>query len=184
MQQCDEILELTSLFLDEELDDGARQRMEHHLAHCPDCTRVFAEMRALDHLFHQAPMRYAPPRFTVRAVDAAFEDNLRRNLRFGGMVLLLGTLVISSLVLMGHLDLLWNLTTFLLTPAHITNGDLWIVQLFEGLSVAGRVLIAVLDLLRGLLLGPLLLPMLLSLLSTVLLGLVLRQVSRTSLRPV
>jgi len=36
-----------SAYLDDELDPGARRRVESHLARCPDCARVMAELRSI-----------------------------------------------------------------------------------------------------------------------------------------
>ncbi|MDQ4076004.1 MAG: zf-HC2 domain-containing protein [Chloroflexota bacterium] len=175
MRECDEILELTSLCLDDELDEDDRKRLNRHMANCPDCAHLFTELRAVDVLFRQSPMAAAPEGFTGRAVNAAFEAHQRRNLHFGLLVLLLGTIVISSLVLLGHIDLLWMVASVLLAPGFFSDGLTWLIEIGESLMVAGRVGLTVLEILRNLLVGPLLVPSLILLLSTAFLFLVLRQ---------
>lgn len=183
MNKCDEIMELTSLYLDDELDDEGRDHMQRHVAHCYDCSRLFGELRMVDMLFQQAPMRVAPAGFTAQAVQAAFDENLRRNLMLGLLTLLAGTIVISSIVLLGHIDLFWSATAILFAPGFLINPTHWIGELVQALGVAGRVGLFVLGIMRDLMIGPLLVPSLASLLSAVFLGIVLRQTGERATLP-
>ncbi len=175
MNKCDEILELTSLYLDDELDEVGRERMHRHMAACHDCSRLFGELRAVDMLFQQAPMRLAPAHFTARTVQAVFDDNLRRSVMLGVLTLLLGTIVISSIVLLGYMELFWSAAAILFAPGFLASPTHWMTEVVQALGVAWRVGLFVLDMLRGLLVGPLLVPSLLSLLAALFLGIVLRQ---------
>ncbi|MGH2544361.1 MAG: anti-sigma factor family protein [Ardenticatenaceae bacterium] len=182
MNKCDEIIELASLDLDDELAGAARERVSRHLADCPECARLVGEFRAVDRLLRGAPMKMAPAGFTARAVDAAFEDALRRNVNLGLLSLLIGTIVISSIILLGYVGLLWSVTAILLAPGFFANGSLWLPEALQGLSVAASVGLTVLEILRNLLLGPLLVPSLMAILAAVFLGIVLRQEGRSLTR--
>ncbi|MBA3533462.1 MAG: zf-HC2 domain-containing protein [Ardenticatenales bacterium] len=164
MNNCDEILELISLQLDEALEAADANRLTLHLTHCPDCALAFSELQAVDALFHRAPMKYAPSGFTTRVVDAAFADALRYNLRLGVVGLMVGTLVISVILIMGQASLVWTVLSILFAPGFLSSGSLWMGEFWQALMIGGRVSLSVLDILRGLLLGPLLVPSVLSLL--------------------
>lgn len=165
MAHCDEIFELLSLRLDDELDGAGKARVERHLARCTDCAHLFEQLRAMDTLFRHAPLKYAPLGFTDRAVAAAFEAELRRSLGIGFLVLMVGTILIGGLALLGNMELLWGGVVLLLTPGFLGSSQLWLGQTLQALLVAGRVSLDVLALLRDLLVGPLLLPSLASVLS-------------------
>lgn len=162
---CDEVRELLSLHLDNELDDLGRGRVRRHLATCATCTSHFEQLRAVDQLFRQPPMRVAPPDFTSQAVAAAFEAQLRRNLWLGFLVLMVGTLVIGSLALLGRVDLIWAIASSTLAPGFWSNGGAWLTQMVEMLAVVGRVGLNVAALLGDLMIGPLFVPSLVTLLS-------------------
>jgi anti-sigma factor RsiW len=174
MNRCDQILELFSLHLDDELDEVEQRRMARHLQRCAECARAFRELRAVDIVLRHAPVKLAPGGFTERAVAAAFDANLRHNALLGFLILLVGTVVIGSLYLLGNLDVLWVLGATLLAPGFFGQGPVSLGETFQALGVAARTGLTVLSILRDLLVGPLLLPLLMAMLSTVLLGIILR----------
>jgi anti-sigma factor RsiW len=182
MNRCDQIQELFSLNLDDELEEVENRRMAHHLARCSDCARAFRELRAVDMVLRHAPMKFAPVGFTERAVVAAFDANLRHNALLGVLILLAGTVVIGSLYLLGNLNLLWVVGTALLAPGFFGQAPVSLAETFQALEVGGRAALTVLSILRDLLGGPLLVPLLMAMLSTVLLGIILRVTGGGSMR--
>lgn len=175
MNGCDTILELLSLYLDDELDDVRRGRMRRHLTLCPECARTLQELRALDTLFRQAPMQLAPTAFTERVVQVTFDDAVRRSVGLGLLLLLVGTIIISSIVLLGYLDLFWLIASIILAPGFLSSGPLWFAEIVQALQIAVQVSLVLLDVLRALLFGPLLIPSLGSLAAALFLAIVLRQ---------
>ena len=175
---CDEMLQLFSLHLDEELDEVGHKRMQRHQTSCPNCARVFQELQSVDLLLRQAPMKYAPIGFTEKAVAAAFEAELRRNLLIGFILLMLGTIVISSIVILGQIDIIWLTLSLLFAPGFFSSSQLWLTEFVQALTVAGRVGLGLLNTIRQLLIGPLLIPSLMSLLSALFVILFVRRTTR------
>jgi hypothetical protein len=62
-----------SAYVDHEVSDRERRRIETHLAHCPECRAELRALRWTVDLLHQAPPVKAPRRFVVREADLARE---------------------------------------------------------------------------------------------------------------
>lgn len=172
--QCEEMAEWYSLHLDDELDDITTVRLRRHEATCPHCMTLFAKLKKVDHMFQHAPMKYAPLGFTDKVVSAAFEQELRRNLSWGFLILMLGTVVVIGLMVLGRIDMLWAAISFLMTPG-LGGSEVWLAETIQALTVVGQVMLGVLELLRNLLIGPLLIPALMSLLGGAFIILFLRR---------
>ncbi|HEX8682564.1 MAG TPA: hypothetical protein VF707_09645 [Ardenticatenaceae bacterium] len=179
MKNCDEIPKLFSLDLDQALDDTGRSRLNRHLTDCSDCASLVAHMRAVDRLFRNAPMKYAPLGFTERAVTAAFDAELRRNVGVGLGILLMGTVMIGSLFLLGRIDVLWTVLSALVSPGFLNSVGVWANEALVALTLAGGALWSVLGVFRTLLTGPLLVPSLISLLAAIF---IMRFLQRTGAR--
>ena len=162
---CDDMLQLFSLHLDDELDEVGHKRVQRHQTSCANCARIFQELRSVDLLLKQAPMKYAPIGFTEKAVTAAFDAELRRNLQIGFILLMLGTIVISSIVILGQIDMIWLTLSLLFAPGFFSSSQMWLTEFVQAVTVAGRVGLGLLSIMRQLLIGPLLIPSLMSLLS-------------------
>lgn len=148
---CDDMPELISLYLDNELDEVARSRVRRHTVACAMCGPLFAELQAVDTLFKNAPLMAAPEGFTDRAVKAAFQSSFQENLRFGMVTLLLATAALISFILLGYAPTL----TALFSPNAFTGMDLWLPQFVETLQVFGRVMFGALTTVGEVMAGPL-----------------------------
>lgn len=182
--QCEDMLELFSLHLDDELDEVGHKRVQRHQASCANCAHVFSELRHMDLLLKQAPMKCAPIDFTEKVVTAAFDAELRRNLLIGFVILMLGTIIISSIVILGRIDLIWMSLSILFAPGFISGSQIWLTEFMEAITVAGRAGLGLLNLIRELLIGPLLIPSLMSLLSAVFVIFFLRRTGQPQPVPV
>lgn len=174
-RSCEEVMTLASQYLDGELDEVTHERINRHLQTDPDCAKQVAVLRAVDHFFRQVPEHEAPADFTARAVATAFEDQLRYNMRLGVLLLMVGTGIISSLSLLGYVDVLWVLMSTLLTPGFLAASPTWVVEAWQGIQVAGRGTLVFAEVMMNLMVGPLLIPSLVSLLSALFVSTVLRQ---------
>lgn len=175
MDHCDAYIEQMTLYLDEGLTHEQKASLLQHLERCLGCKELFATMQQMDELFHAAPMKYAPLGFTERAVNGAFDEALRYNLRLGLLVLLVGTLIIGGMVVMGQAPLISTILSILGAPGFLGSGLLWVREFIEALLIAGRVSLSLLVLLRELMVGPLLVPSLISLLASAFVLLMLRR---------
>ena len=157
MDPCETTLTTISQLLDHEPAAPAAQRAaKAHLATCADCRAVAHEMRQLDAMMREAPMRYAPSGFTERAVAAAMAADQARNRLLGFGALGLSILTMAGLLLAGQRDLLWLVLATVLTPGF--SGQAWLREAVEGSFVFLGV---VAELLVGPLFVPLTLPLLL-----------------------
>ena len=163
---CDEMLQLFSLHLDDELDEVGHKRVQRHQASCPICHHRFQELRSIDTLLRQARLKYAPVGFTENAVNAAFDAEMRRNLLIGSIVLMLGTIVIAGLIILGQIEIIGLTLSLLFAPGFLNSSQLWLSEFLQAITVAGRVTLSLLSVIRQLLIGPLLIPSLMSLLAT------------------
>lgn len=71
---CKEFEQHLSAYLDNELDAGARAKLEEHLPSCPDCTRQLDQMRRIGSL----KARLEPPEPTDRQWRECWEGVSRR----------------------------------------------------------------------------------------------------------
>jgi hypothetical protein len=165
MNNCDELPMLFSLELDNELDEAGRGRMNRHLVNCNDCASLFTHMRAVDRMFRNAPMKYAPMGFTERTVNAAFNSDLRRNVGIGLGILLMGTVILSSLFLLGRVEILWLVVSAIIAPGFVANSTTWFNELVTALSLGGRALWSTLEVVRAMISGPLVVPSLMTILA-------------------
>ena len=136
---CDEMPELMSLYLDDDLDEVARGRVRRHVVQCAECGPLFAELQAVDTLFKNAPMQYAPLHFTDRAVNAAFQVSFQENLRLGLVTLLLGAFSLLGLALLGNLGWFFQVFSVIFAPGAFSGSQLWIPELIEAWQVLTRV---------------------------------------------
>ncbi len=148
---CDEMPELISLYLDDELDEVARSRVRRHTVACAMCGPLFIELQAVDVLFKTTPLKPAPEGFTERAVTAAFHSSFQENLRFGMVTLLLAAGSLISFVLLGFAPML----TTLFSPNAFIGMELWLPQLVETLQVFGRVMFGALTTIAEVMAAPL-----------------------------
>jgi anti-sigma factor RsiW len=148
---CDEMPEMISRYLDDELDEVARTRVRRHAVACAMCGPLFVELQAVDSLFKNAPMMSAPEGFTERTVNAAFQSSFQENLRVGLMTLLLSTAVLLGFLLFANMATLsaW------FSPDGLNGAELWIPQMIETLQVFGRVMFGALLTLGEVLAAPL-----------------------------
>jgi len=162
---CDEMLQQFSLYLDDELDEVSHKRVQRHQASCTTCNHLFQELRSVDFFLKQAPLKYAPLGFTENAVTAAFDAEMRRNLLIGFIVLMLGTIVISGLVILGQIEIIGLTLSLLFAPGFLNSSPLWLSEFLQAITVAGRIALGLLNVMRQLLIGPLLIPSFMSLLA-------------------
>lgn len=148
---CDDMPELISRYLDDELDEVARTRVRRHAVACAMCGPLFVELQAVDSLFKNAPIMVAPEGFTERTVNAAFQNSFQQNLRFGLITLLVATSTLLGLLFLS------NVATFSawFSPEAFSGADLWIPQLVETLQVFGRVMFGAITTLGEVLAAPL-----------------------------
>ena len=157
MDDCATNLTTISLLLDREpVAPSAQSALKEHLAGCASCRALAREMRALDGVLRQSPMKYAPTGFTERAVGAAMAAEQARNHLLGGGVLALCIITLAGLVLAGQRELLWFVLATILAPGF--SGQSWLREAVEGMIVFSGVMA---ELLVGPLLVPLTLPLLL-----------------------
>jgi anti-sigma factor RsiW len=168
---CDEMPELISLYLDDELDEVARSRMRRHTVACAMCGPLFAELQAVDTLFKNAPLMAAPEDFTDRAVKAAFQSSFQENLRFGMVTLLLATAALISFILLGNAATL----TALFSPNAFTGMELWLPQFVETLQVFGRVMFGALTTVSEVMAAPLMVMLIGGLVSAYMLAEILKR---------
>lgn len=136
---CDEMPELISLYLDDDLDEVGRGRVRRHVVQCAECGPLFVEMQAVDTLFKNAPVQYAPTGFTDRAVNAAFQAAFQENLRLGLVTLLLGASSLLGLVLLGNLGIFFQVFSTIFAPGAFSGSQLWIPGIIEAWQVLVRV---------------------------------------------
>jgi anti-sigma factor RsiW len=148
---CDDMPEMISLYLDDELDEVARTRVRRHAVACAMCGPLFAELQAVDTLFKNAPLMVAPEGFTERTVTAAFQSSFQENLRFGIITLLVATTALIGFILLGNAPML----SAFFSPSAFTGIDLWLPQLIETLQVFGRVTFGALTTIGEVLAAPL-----------------------------
>ena len=69
---CEHVQEMSSDFIDDELDEQAKQRVVAHLEWCGPCTTLINTLRATVRLLRSTP-REVPP--------AGFKERLRESIR-------------------------------------------------------------------------------------------------------
>lgn len=168
---CDDMPEMISLYLDNELDEVARTRVRRHAVACEMCGPLFAELQAVDTLFKNAPLMAAPEGFTERTVNAAFQSSFQENLRFGIVVLLLATAALLGFLFVGNAP---AFATFF-SPTAFTGMELWLPQFIETVQVFGRVMFGALTTLGEMLVAPLAVMLMGGLLSVYLLAEILKR---------
>ncbi|MDR3706802.1 MAG: zf-HC2 domain-containing protein [Capsulimonadaceae bacterium] len=73
---CDQVRELQSNYIDHELIDPMRERVDQHLATCPACRADFATVAQLvARLRGQPASEDAAPWFTDRVIERLARDN-------------------------------------------------------------------------------------------------------------
>ncbi|HEY3329861.1 MAG TPA: zf-HC2 domain-containing protein [Capsulimonadaceae bacterium] len=73
---CNEVRELQSNYLDEELIDVVRAKVDQHLAHCPACAADYvAVASAVTRLREEARRDSAGPWFADRVLDRLAREN-------------------------------------------------------------------------------------------------------------
>jgi len=65
---CSWVNKHISSYLDKELDDNKRGRLEAHLADCPACSRKLEELRALQNFFLEPPQYKVSAYFNVNVM--------------------------------------------------------------------------------------------------------------------
>jgi anti-sigma factor RsiW len=70
---CAEIVELVTAYLEGDLDDGATQRFEDHLAVCPGCVTYVEQFRVAIDQLGRVPMDTLSPDAQSRLLEA-FRD--------------------------------------------------------------------------------------------------------------
>jgi anti-sigma factor (TIGR02949 family) len=66
---CQEVHDLSSDFIDEEMDDTSVTRMRSHLDKCPPCRAFVNSLKATVNLLRSTPKNEAPPDFRQRVRD-------------------------------------------------------------------------------------------------------------------
>jgi anti-sigma factor RsiW len=94
MPQCD--TSILNAFIDGELDDDARQRVERHLFDCPACAREVASLRKLSALFRSEKYDDITPSELSRVHTAIENDADAPIFRLGGAV---GLIAASILII-------------------------------------------------------------------------------------
>ncbi len=72
---CESIRELLSAYLDNEIDDELKRRVEQHLAVCSECVRDLDTMRLIDDSIREAPVE-EPSREFVFALNRRIQDRI------------------------------------------------------------------------------------------------------------
>jgi len=65
---CDFVQAQLQAYLDEQLDDGALERVELHLAGCSSCQQELLLLRQVDEALHTFPVCAEPADFTARVI--------------------------------------------------------------------------------------------------------------------
>ena len=72
--KCDEMQELLSLYIDNELEENEIKAVEEHLSICGDCRREYNELKEMTDLLRQAEMVPVPDAFSFRLKKALKEE--------------------------------------------------------------------------------------------------------------
>ena len=67
---CQELIELVTDYIEGQLDDGARDRFEAHVADCPDCTVYVEQMRQTIAALGRIPPESLSPEAEAELLDA------------------------------------------------------------------------------------------------------------------
>lgn len=93
MADCQHIAEMTSGYLDGELTQGGRQRVELHLQSCPDCRKTYEDMADLRQAVGRLSFGEMPPqqwRKIMNDVTVRSSRGLGWLLYVAGLVILVG----------------------------------------------------------------------------------------------
>lgn len=92
---------MMSLALDGYLDEEEQHGFQRHLQHCQDCRDQWLVWRQLGDMLQVEPLFGPAPGFAVRVDQRIASRDRRRERLLGGLVLVGGTLLIWSLVVLG-----------------------------------------------------------------------------------
>ncbi len=67
---CREVRDLSSDYIEDELDEESRKRISKHLAWCPPCSAFVNTLRATVNMLRSTPRHDAPEGFPDRVRDA------------------------------------------------------------------------------------------------------------------
>lgn len=79
--KCDIPIEMLNAYLDGELDEQERKRLDEHLAACPICRQELESLRALDKRIRESEIR-GPSREFMFRVNRSVMERVRRQRRF------------------------------------------------------------------------------------------------------
>jgi anti-sigma factor RsiW len=100
--ECDTCREWMSLWLDGRLIQAEIERVEEHVATCPDCRTALDALRHVDRLLSAAPLVLPAPGFTLR-FQARLAARHRRRRTWAGIITLglatLGILLVTGVLL-------------------------------------------------------------------------------------
>lgn len=72
--QCNEIRELLSLYVDNELSEKEMKQVESHFENCPDCKQEYLEVLEITELLREIPEEKIPEQFEFRLKKALAEE--------------------------------------------------------------------------------------------------------------
>ncbi len=133
---CLEMSQWMSLSLDGILTEDQASRLRVHLAECLDCQVEWAAMQRVSRLLVNAPLVVPPSGFTAKVRQCLARREARRRKLLGGMVLLMGSLSLGSLILplvVGGLLLLWQLGAYPPLLNHLLHSALQLMSFVKPL---------------------------------------------------
>jgi predicted anti-sigma-YlaC factor YlaD len=74
---CDQVQEISSDFIDEDLDGDAKRKVVAHLGWCPPCTAFINTLRATVGLLRATPAEAPPADFKERLRDSIRRERAR-----------------------------------------------------------------------------------------------------------
>lgn len=97
---CPDLTEIYA-YLEQELSQGDRERMEEHLENCPACRRLLADRRLYLQALTGLPLQEPPPDFTGRVMSGLppLKSPARLWLVLTGALYLLFSLLVAGLAL-------------------------------------------------------------------------------------
>jgi anti-sigma factor RsiW len=132
-----------SLRLDGRLDQTGIAALDEHIETCANCRTEWETMNVLDSLFEQPPMAPVPRHFQANVLERIRRrDTIRRALG-GGIVLTLGTIVVSMLFLSPLLACTLSTPAYL--PVLIAGGPETASYIISYLASLGRTILLLLQ---------------------------------------
>lgn len=80
---CQDTLRELDVFLDDELSDGARASIRHHLEGCPDCLSAFDFHAELKQVIHDKCLNDEMPADLLSRIELCFETDFDSDGRIG-----------------------------------------------------------------------------------------------------